>query len=106
LKDQTYKFKEEIEVPEIVMQKAEDAFSQIKMEEKTKMADLRKFKRKGFFKNPAVAAAVICVLAAGSITAIAAVHHVWSRGMQGTLQSTDKQKQELTEQGAAFTPGV
>jgi hypothetical protein len=49
----------------------------------------------------AVAAAAIGVLAMGSVTAIAATHHIWSRGMSGTMQATDEQQQALTEQGVA-----
>jgi len=104
MEDYTYKFREEIEVPEVVMQKADAAFLRIKTEEKDNMAEIRRFrknKRTGFFKNPAAAAAAIAILAAGSLTAAAAIHHVWSRGMQGTLQPTDEQKQMLTETGAA-----
>ncbi len=107
MEDHTYKFKEDIEVPKVVMQKANEAFSQIRTEG-ANMADMNEFKKKKaktkarIFKSQAAAIAGVCLIAAGSITAVAAVNHVWSRGMQGTLQSTEIQQQELTDQGVAM----
>lgn len=100
-------FSENVEVPEIVLKKADDAFAKIKAEGTDVMKDATKFentknnKKKGFFKSQAAAITGICLFAAGSITAVAAVRHVWSRGMQGNLQATDEQQQMLTEQGVA-----
>ena len=54
-----------------------------------------------FWRNPAAVAACTCIIVAGSVTAGAAVHHVWSRGMQGAVQATDTQQKELTDKGAA-----
>jgi hypothetical protein len=89
----------EVEVPEIVMQKANAAFSQIKKEE-TKMKNEVK-KKVPFFRKRAAAAAAIGIFAMGSVTTIAATHHIWSRGIQGTLQATEEQRQTLTEDGIA-----
>jgi len=111
MEDYTYKFKEDIEVPKVVMQKANDAFSQIRTEG-ANMADMNEFKKNKakkeakkkarIFKSQAAAIAGVCLIAAGSITAVAAVKHVWSRGMQGTFQPTEIQQQELTDQGVAM----
>jgi hypothetical protein len=93
-------FQMDIEVPEIVMQKANDAFSRIQKEDAIKMKNELK-QKPTFYSKRAVAAAAVGILAMGSVTAIAATHHIWSRGMQGTLQATDEQQQTLTEQGVA-----
>jgi len=100
-------FSEDIEVPEIVLHKAEDAFTKIKLEgkdmiiENNKVMAAKKRKNQGRrFKNH-VAAACIGILAVSSVTAAAAVYHFWGRGMQGTLQASEEQQQELIEQGYA-----
>lgn len=92
---------EDVEVPEIVLEKAEEAFTKIRMEGTDNMMEKKNSKRKTIIKKQAVAAACICVLAVGSVSVVAAVHHFWGRGMQGALQASDKQQQELTDQGIA-----
>ncbi|MDD2960262.1 MAG: DUF4179 domain-containing protein [Lachnospiraceae bacterium] len=106
MKNDTCKFNEDIEIPEIVMQKANEAFSRIKMEEANRVVfkevKANKInKKKRWFQNHAVAAAAIGILTIGSVTAVAAINHIWSRGMQGTLQSTDEQQRTLAEHGMA-----
>lgn len=101
-------FTEDIEIPEIVMQKAEDAFAQIRLEgkdimkEKNEVDILKKQgKRRKIFKHWAAAAACLGIVAASSISTVAAIHHYWGRGMQSMLQASDAQQQKLTEQGIA-----
>lgn len=96
-------FQDDIKVPEIVLQKADEAFAGIQTEgrstmKKTNQTENRKHT---FWRNPAAVAACACIIVAGSVTAGAAVHHVWSRGMQGAVQATDTQQKELTDKGAA-----
>lgn len=96
-------FQGDIKVPEIVLQKADEAFAGIQTEgrstmKKTNQTENRKHT---FWRNPAAVAACTCIIVAGSVTAGAAVHHVWSRGMQGAVQATDTQQKELTDKGAA-----
>lgn len=96
-------FQDDIRVPEIVLQKADEAFARIQTEgrstmKKTNQTENRKHT---FWRNPAAVAACACIIVAGSVTAGAAVHHVWSRGMQGAVQATDTQQKELTDKGAA-----
>lgn len=96
-------FQGDIKVPEIVLQKADEAFAGIQTEgrstmKKTNQTENRKHT---FWRNPAAVAACACIIVAGSVTAGAAVHHVWSRGMQGAVQATDTQQKELTDKGAA-----
>lgn len=96
-------FQDDIKVPDIVLQKADEAFARIQTEgrsamKKNNQTENRKHK---FWKNPAAVAACACIIVAGGVTAGAAVHHVWSRGMQGAVQATDTQQKELTDKGAA-----
>lgn len=106
MKKYTDIFAEDLEMPGIVRQKMEDAFIQIKMHHKKNIVDAGDLNRKSgrklkFFRNQAAVIVSICILAAGGITAYAAYHHYWSRGMQGALQATDVQQQTLVDDGIA-----
>ena len=93
-----------MELPEIVQQKANEAFSRIQKEDTSIMSDIhtyRKAKKTAFLKKFTAVAACAGLLVIGSAASAAAIHHIWSRGMQGTLQSTDEQQQKLTDQGIA-----
>lgn len=99
-------FSEEIEVPDIVKQKAEDAFAKIKMEGTGQMKSIQKYNnagknKKNIFKSQVAAVVCICLIAAAGTSAVAAIHHIWGRAMKGTLQATDEQQQVLTQQGMA-----
>lgn len=91
----------DVEIPEVVLKKADDALAQIR--ESTK--PVRKAKKESRFQGGfryAQAAAIACavLVGAGGITVTAAVvHHLWSRGMQGNLQATEEQQKDLAEQG-------
>ena len=52
-------------------------------------------------KKQAAAIAGVCIFAVSSISAVAAIHHYWGRGMSGNIQASDTQQQELTETGIA-----
>lgn len=99
-------FSAEIEVPDIVKQKADDAFAKIKMEGAKQMKSTQKHSntrknKKNIFKSQAAAVVFICLIAVAGTSAVAAIHHIWGRAMQGTLQATDEQQQILTQQGMA-----
>ena len=49
-------------------------------------------------------AACICIilLATATVTAVAAIHHFWGRGLSGIYRASDEQQQTLTEQGQAI----
>ena len=96
-------FQDDIKVPEIVLQKADEAFAGIQTEGRSTMKKNKQIENRKhtFWRNPAAVAACTCIIVAGSVTAGAAVHHVWSRGMQGAVQATDTQQKELTDKGAA-----
>lgn len=96
-------FQDDIKVPEIVLQKADEAFAGIQTEGRSTMKknNQTENQKHTFWRNPAAVAACTCIIVAGSVTAGAAVHHVWSRGMQGAVRATDTQQKELTDKGAA-----
>lgn len=103
-------FEGRIEVPEIVRAKADEVFQVIR-EEKIEMIELQhKDHEKGtgrrylhFFKSQTAAAACVVAIACAGITAAAAGFHLWSRGMQGTIQATPQEQQSLIDQGVAVT---
>ncbi len=91
---------EEIELSEIVLKKTNQAFEMIKQEDIVSMKKTHK-RRKKMFKTQAAAIAGICILAVSGISAAAAVHHYWGRGMNGNIQASDEQQQALTEKNIA-----
>lgn len=94
-------FSEEIELSEIVLSKTNQAFETIKQEDTDHMKNTNISRDKKFFKKHAAALAGVCILAVSSISAVAAIHHYWGRGMKGNIQASDIQQQELTENGVA-----
>ena len=53
------------------------------------------------FKTQAAVIAGVCILAISSISAVAAIHHYWGRGMNGNIQASDEQQRVLTEKNIA-----
>ena len=93
-------FPEEVELSEVVLNKTNHAFEMIKQEDIGYMKKSNIEGRK-FLKAQAAVIAGICILGVSSISAVAAIHHYWGRGMNGNIQATDTQQQELTENGMA-----
>lgn len=93
-------FSEEIELSEIVLKKTDQAFAMIKQEDIVYMKKAHS-KGKKMFKAQVAAIAGICILTVSSISAIAAIHHYWGRGMNGNIQASDEQQQVLTEKNIA-----
>ncbi len=91
---------EEIELSEIVLKKTNQAFAMIKQED---IVHMKKTHTRGkkMFKTQAAVIAGVCILAVSSISAVAAVHHYWGRGMNGNIQASDEQQQALTEKNIA-----
>lgn len=100
MQDKKNIFSEEIELSEIVLQKTNQAFERIKQEDTGYMKKTNIGEKK-FFKKQIAASAGICILAVSSISAVAAIRHYWGRGMNGNIQASDVQQQELTENGIA-----
>ena len=88
-------FSEEVELSEIVLEKTNQAFAMIRQEDIVHMGKTNT-KGKRIYKMQAAAVAGICILAVSSISVIAAIHHYWGRGMNGNIQASDAQQQELT----------
>ena len=93
-------FPEEIELSEIVVNKTNQAFEMIKKEDTDYMKKANTKGRKSL-KTQAAAIVGVCILAASSISAVAAIRHYWGRGMNGNLQASDTQQQVLTDIGIA-----
>lgn len=94
----------DVELPEVVLSKANHALEMIRQEETENMAaDNQKNSKKNTrrIKSQVAAAAAVCVLAAGGVSAVAAIHHNWGRGMSGNIQATDTEQQKLTDDGVA-----
>lgn len=91
---------EEIELSEIVLKKTNQAFEMIKQEDIVCMKKTHTRSKK-MFKTQAAVIAGICILAVSSISAVAAIHHYWGRGMNGNIQASDEQQQMLTEKNIA-----
>lgn len=95
---------EDVELPEVVLSKANHALEMIRQEETENMAaDNQKNSKKNTrrIKSQVAAAAAVCMLAAGGVSAVAAIHHNWGRGMSGNIQATDTEQQKLTDDGVA-----
>lgn len=93
-------FSEEVELSEIVLKKTNQAFARIKQEDTGYMKRTTTEGRK-LFKTQAAVMAGVCVLAISSVSAVAAIHHYWGRGMKGNIQASDIQQQVLTEKKIA-----
>ena len=93
-------FFEEIELSEIVLKKTNQAFEMIHQKETGSMKKLNT-KSKKSFKTQAAAIVGVCIVAVSGISAAAAIHHYWGRGMNGNIQASDEQQQELTEKNIA-----
>ena len=95
---------EDVELPEVVLSKANHALEMIRQEETENMAaDNQKNSKKNTrrIKSQVAAAVAVCVLAVGGVSAVAAIHHNWGRGMSGNIQATDTEQQKLTDDGVA-----
>ena len=94
---------EEIELSEIVLKKTNQAFETIQQED---IVYMKKTHTRGkMFKTQAAVIVGVCILAVSSISAVAAIHHYWGRGMNGNIQASDEQQQVLTEKNIAKVYG-
>lgn len=93
-------FTEEIELSEIVLKKTNQAFERMKQEDNGDMKHTHTEGKK-LFKTHVAAAACACIVAVSSVTAVAAIHHYWGRGMNGNIQASDEQQQMLTKKKIA-----
>lgn len=96
-------FTEKIELSEIVLNKTDQAFAMIRQEDSghMKKANAGETGNKRLFKTQAAVIAGICILSISSISVVAAIRHYWGRGMNGNIQASDEQQQELLEKNIA-----
>lgn len=91
----------DVEIPEVVLKKADDALAQIR--ESTK--PVRKAKKESRFQGGSAMHrrqplhVQYWLERVGLPVTAAVVHHLWSRGMQGNIQATEEQQKDLAEQG-------
>lgn len=104
MSDRKKMFPEEVELSEIVLDRTNQAFEKIRQEDDGNMKKTTISGRR-LFKTQAAAIAGVCILGISGISAAAAIHHYWGRGMNGNIQATDTQQQELTEKGVAKVYG-
>lgn len=116
-------FPTETELSEIVRRKTDCAFERIRQEESGLMQMTEKRAEQAVsettgkrtwnagermentggrrFRVPAAAIVGVCILAASSISAAAALRYYWGRGMNEALRASEEQQRELVEQGIA-----
>ncbi len=93
-------FSEEIELSEIVLKKTNQAFETIKQEDIGYMKKTN-INGKKLFKTQIAVIASVFILVISSISAVAAIHHYWGRGMKENIQASDVQQQVLTKNNIA-----
>lgn len=102
--DTIYTLQQDIEIPDIVTEKANMAFEQIKKNAGSsgnKIVTYQKPVKK--FQKKYVAAALIATMTVGAVSAYAAYTN-WSHGMKEELRISDEQQKNLEENGmAAFS---
>jgi len=101
-------FTKEIEVPDIVLKKADAAFARIRKEESaaisTQNIDMTPKTRRRIFKSGWALAACIALIALCGGVVFAAINHFWSDGMNEMLTAQETQVRKLEENGmAVFT---
>lgn len=102
--DTIYTLQQNIEIPDIVTEKANMAFEQIRKDagsSSNKIVTYQKPVKK--FQKKYVAAALIATMTVGAVSAYAAYTN-WSHGLKEELRISDEQQQNLEENGmAAFS---
>ena len=107
--------REEIVIPEVVQEKANDAFYAIRREAKSSRAGMEKRKtgmktislhsrkkhRKKILVTACAAALAVCTVTAG-----AAAYMKWSSGLESSFRVTEKQKEMAEDSGLASFPGM
>lgn len=103
---------QDVEIPEVVRKKADQAFARIHAEqEKTEpnnrkviSYNKKKLKEKLFPKRKIAVVAAVAALATATVTAGAAVYMKWSAGMAEGMQATETQQKQLEDNGMAAFP--
>ena len=103
---------QDVEIPEVVRKKADQAFARIHAEQEKTEPDNRKVvlynkketERKAISKRKIAVVAAVAALATATVTAGATAYMKWSAGMAEGMQATETQQKQLEDNGmAAFT---
>lgn len=103
---------QDVEIPEVVRKKADQAFARIHAEQEKMEPDNRKVvshnkketERKAISKRKIAVVAAVAALATATVTAGAAAYMKWSAGMAEGMQATETQQKQLEDNGmASFT---
>ena len=103
---------QDVEIPEVVRKKADQAFARIHAEQEKTEPDNRKVvlynkketERKAISKRKIAVVAAVAALATATVTAGAAAYMKWSAGMAEGMQATETQQKQLEDNGmVAFT---
>lgn len=85
--------REEIKIPEVVVDAAEDAFAQIAQEvSMSQKSEVTKVKRKPGFKKKWFAIAMVAVLAIGTLSVGAATNFQWFKAYTDVLEISEEEK--------------
>ena len=96
---------QDVEIPEVVRKKADQAFAKIRAEQEETGMDNKKVVsynkkrtgRKVFSKRKIAAVAAVAALATATVTAGAAAYMKWSTGMAEGMQATETQQKQLED---------
>lgn len=95
--------RDEIHIPDVVMNAAEDAFSKIKLEasasQKQNTAEVKMMKKPVGFKKKWIAFAMVAVLAIGTLSVGAATNFQWFQAYTDVLEISEDDKAMLEENG-------
>lgn len=90
--------KQEVEIPDIVKNKANEAFAMIKAEaEQKKTSRFTHSKKWKLISHSGIAAALIAILAAGTFTVGAAAHSIWSNALLTDMDISNEQQSSLEQ---------
>ena len=99
---------QDVEIPEVVRKKANQAFARIHAEQEKTEADNRKVvsynkketERKAISKRKIAVVLAVAALATATVTAGAAAYMKWSAGMAEGMQATETQQKQLEDFGS------
>lgn len=96
--------KKEVDIPEIVKNRADETFNKIKNEnsEVIQMPNKKLFRR----MNKAAACAVIGILTCGVISVGATAYYKWNKGLEEYYQVKEEDKTKIEESGLADFPDL
>lgn len=93
--------KQEVEIPDVVKNKANEAFAMIKAEaEQKKTSRFTHSKKRKLISHSGIAAALIAILAAGTFTVGAAAHSLWSNALLADMDISEDQQSSLEQSEA------